>query len=378
MARRAAARLVLRTCLLVAAATPAVATAAAEAEAFELLGETSVARRLPGSAAPVGGLSGLAFDPGAGTYWAVSDDRSQFAPARLYELAIDIDTEAARLGGVEVLQSVELRRVDGSTFPQETIDPESLAPTASGGWVVASEGHAETGVEPALFEFRRDGTWRGEFALPRRYRPRRRAGVRHNLALESAAISPAGRWLFSGTENALIQDGEKASSSAGSPSRLLRIDLATRRLAASYVYWTEPLAAPPAGADFAVNGLVDLIALDGERLLALERSFTRGAGNVVRLFLVDLARATDVSRRTRLRPWRRPRAVTKHLLLDLATLGVKPDNLEGMTLGPELADGRGTLILLADDNFNPRAQRTQLLVLAFADELLASIRDEDD
>ena len=33
--------------------------------------------------APVGGLSGLDYDPATGEYWAISDDRSELAPARV-------------------------------------------------------------------------------------------------------------------------------------------------------------------------------------------------------------------------------------------------------------------------------------------------------
>ncbi len=131
----------------------------------------------------------------------------------------------------------------------------------------------------------------------------------------------------------------------------------------TYLYLTEPIAVPPEGDAFAVNGLVDLLAIDESRLLALERSYTAGAGNSVRLFLVDTSGAFDVSRVRRL--GRKPsRAVRKILLLDVAALGVMPDNLEGMAFGPPLPDGRLTLLMIADDNFNPESQRNQ--VLAFA------------
>ncbi len=53
--------------------------------------------------------------------------------------------------------------------------------------------------------------------------------------------------------------------------------------------------------------------------------------------------------------------IHKKLVLDLTQLGIKLDNLEGMTLGPRLPDGSQSLVMISDDNFNPQ-QVTQLLL----------------
>jgi hypothetical protein len=55
------------------------------------------------------------------------------------------------------------------------------------------------------------------------------------------------------------------------------------------------------------------------------------------------------------------------VLLDLADVpGLElVDNLEGMTRGPRLPDGRRTLVLVSDKNFST-AQVTQLLAFAVA------------
>lgn len=339
-------------------ATALMAARPSSAAQFDLLGEAVVQRALQGSAAPVGGLSGLSCETATGRCFAISDDRSQFGPARIYELALEL--RGGRLAAAEAVAEITLRQADGSAFAYDTIDPESLARTVAGHWIVASEGRADSGLPAALLEFTGEGEWVGTVPLPRALRPREGAGIRHNQALESVAISPDGRWLFTATESALRQDGRAASPERGSPCRLLKIDLATRRVEFTYRYLTEPIAEAPEGDAFAVNGLVDLLALNGERLLALERSFTAGKGNTVRLFMVDLSlsRARRGGRRAaRL-------AVAKRLLLDIATLGVAPDNLEAMAFGPMLADGRRTLLLLADDNFNPTVQRSQVLALA--------------
>ena len=44
-------------------------------------------------------------------------------------------------------------------------------------------------------------------------------------------------------------------------------------------------------------------------------------------------------------------------------LGITLDNVEGMTFGPDLPDGRRTLVLVSDDNFS-ESQVTQFLAFA--------------
>ena len=55
----------------------------------------------------------------------------------------------------------------------------------------------------------------------------------------------------------------------------------------------------------------------------------------------------------------------KHLFtLEEGTFGLDIDNIESITFGPDI-DGRRTLVLASDNNFNPRGQVTQFVVLAF-------------
>jgi hypothetical protein len=190
-----------------------------------------------------------------------------------------------------------------------------------------------------------------------RARPGRPAGDRRN-----------GRFLFTGTEAALVQDGPPATVGAGSPARILRYNLQQNRLDRQYVYWTDPIAEPPVPAtQFAVNGLVELLPLNNQFLLAMERSFSVGApgtGNTIKLYDVGLPGADDVNgfdSLALLLGGLQP--VEKTLLLDLDALGIPLDNVEGMTFGPDLPDGRRSLILVSDNNFSPAAF-TQFLLFA--------------
>lgn len=193
-------------------------------------------------------------------------------------------------------------------------------------------------------------------------------GVRQNLAFESAGVPPNGAFVFTGTEGALVQDGPPATLAGGSPARLLRYNLQTGRLDRQHLYVTDPIAEPPVPPTaFAVSGLVELLPLNNEFLLAMERSFSLGApgtGNTIKLYLLALAGADDINGVPTLQGLLgQIRAARKTLLLNLASLAIPLDNVEGMTFGPDLPDGRRSLILVSDNNFSP-AQFTQFLLFA--------------
>jgi len=195
------------------------------------------------------------------------------------------------------------------------------------------------------------------------------SGNQQNLAFESAGIPQNGNFLFTGVENALYQDGPAATIAHGSPSRIMRYDLQTGQLDRQWLYWTDPVLEP--SSIFSVNGLVELLPLNNEFLISMERSFSvggtvTGTGNSIKLYKVALPGATDVNgvdslagKLDSIRP------AEKTLLFDLDTLGIPLDNVEGLTLGPKLADGRQSVVLVSDNNF-AASQFTQFLLFALA------------
>ena len=330
-----------------------------------LLGQATIPTGTLFQGTTVGGLSGTAYDAERDVYYALSDDRSQLSPARFYTLDIDLSDGALDQGEVTVLKVTTLRGADGQTFPALSLDPEGLALTRSGTLLIVSEGDANARIAPFVREFSLAGPQLRSFPVPDYYSPTGTSGVRNNLAFESAGLTPQGQFLFTATENALVQDGSAATVTTTSPARILRYDSRSGRLGKEFVYEVDavPNAPVPATA-FATNGLVELLPLGPTRLLALERAFSTGVGNSVRLYLVDLAGATDVSGRDRL-----PTALSgirtaeKTLVLDLDTLGVTLDNLEALAFGPVLPDGRRSLVITSDNNFST-TQTTQFLAFA--------------
>ena len=55
--------------------------------------------------------------------------------------------------------------------------------------------------------------------------------------------------------------------------------------------------------------------------------------------------------------------VSKRLVFAFDDLGIPIDNIEGMTFGPNLPDGRRTLVIVSDNNFSA-GQFTQFIALA--------------
>ena len=134
-------------------------------------------------------------------------------------------------------------------------------------------------------------------------------------------------------------------------------------------------------------GVVEVAGLPGGRLLVLERGFTAGVGNTVRLYAADTRRATDTAGVAVLTGQEDDRAgdgtghgggvrlVRKTLLADLVNcpfLGASAkqpqpnpllDNIEGMTVtGAARTGGRLEVLLVSDDNQNA-VQTTRLYAL---------------
>jgi hypothetical protein len=328
---------------------------------LSFLGETDVPFGSTFGGLQIGGLSALTYDARHQQYYALSDDRS--SDARFFTLKIAVADGELTEGDVLFTGVQTLSDADGNRFAANSLDPEGLVLGRHGTLYLSSEGDANALIPPFVDAFSLGGRLTGELPVDTKFLPTadHSSGIRNNLAFEALTLTPDGKHLYVGTEDALFQDGPAASLDMGSPSRIVAYETRTGEPVSEFVYMTEPVhAAPvPAGA-FATNGLVELLALDNEgTLLALERSFATGVGNDIKLFLVHTEGATDVSGVASLEG-ESYRPVEKTLLLDLADLGITLDNVEGMTFGPDLPDGRKTLVLVSDDNFSD-TQTTQFL-----------------
>lgn len=338
---------------------------------LRLIGQAEIATGKKFGGIEIGGLSGLTRLRD-GRFIALSDDRGdERRPPRFYTLALDYDGSGVR--GVNVLSQTLLRQPDGSAFATQrgTVDPEALRVLPNGDLLWSSEGiwsaDPARRQQPFVRQMRLDGGFVRQWPVPVIYELVDNAtrGGRDNLLFEALAVAPGGA-VFVANEAALWQDGDVATLQAGSPVRVTRLDPAGGAPLGQTVYEVPPipLGAAPGFGGRADNGLADLLALSEQQFIALERAYAPGVGNTVRLALATITpettdvRGIDALKGAAYMPMRR------ELLLEMSInwQGVKIDNLEGITLGHTLANGHCTLVLVSDNNFNPR-QRTQFVVL---------------
>ena len=362
---------------------PAHADGSGARTRLRLLGEARLPHRLQYQGTTVGGLSGIDHDPVSGLYYLISDDGSNFNPARFYTARIALETN--RLGTPELIAVTTLRQADGSAYPAalrgiQVPDPEAIRWRASSQTVLwTSEGHALTGAAPALRESRADGTLLREFTLPPMFDFQLTQGPRVNATLEGLALSPDGSRAWISMEGAMRQDGPLPSVQApGGPCRFTEVDLASGQVLRQIAYLPDAIPrAPLPPATQADNGVTEILMLDAYRLLVLERAYMAGHGpataSSLRLYLIDTRAGSDTLNLPALQAGNH-QPVAKVLVADFSAFtaaGPGPrldrlDNSEGMCWGPRLANGNRSLHVISDDNFSPR-QITQWLAFEFLD-----------
>ncbi|MFJ7045285.1 esterase-like activity of phytase family protein [Streptomyces sp. NPDC101112] len=224
------------------------------------------------------------------------------------------------------------------------LDAEGLAVDRDGTRLIASE------TEPSVRRYDRTGRPLGDLPVPDALRVAPAGRATANQTFEGLTLLPGGRTLLATMEEAL----------AGDTTDVVRFQTWRRhgggrdfRLGVQYGY----------RADTGL-GVVEAAGLPGGRLLVLERGFTAGVGNTVRLYLADTRRADDTSGVAVLTgDDDGVRLVRKTLLADLVncpSLGATAkqpqpnpllDNIEGMTVTGRHG-GRLDVLLVSDDNQN--------------------------
>ncbi|MFF1438408.1 esterase-like activity of phytase family protein [Streptomyces sp. NPDC058295] len=228
------------------------------------------------------------------------------------------------------------------------LDSEGLAIDGDGTRLITSE------TEPSIRRYSRDGEILDRLPVPSSLLVAPAGRATSNQTFEGLTLLPGGRTLLASMEYAI----------SGDSTGIVRFQTWTRTkgdhfgLGAQYAYRTD-----------SGLGVPEVQALPDGRLLVLERGFTTGVGNTVRLYLADPRHATDTAGVADLTGQDGVRPVRKKLLADIVncpSLGATAkqpqpnpllDNIEGMVITGR-AKGRVEVLLVSDDNQNA-AQTTR-------------------
>ncbi|MGW3169523.1 esterase-like activity of phytase family protein [Streptomyces sp. NPDC001153] len=280
----------------------------------------------------VGNFSALAVD-GDGSLAALEDRSSLF----------DLDPRT-----LQPRRAVRLADEKGAD-----LDSEGLVIDGDGTRLITSE------TEPSVRRYSADGRILDRLPVPSSLLVAPAGRATANQTFEGLTLLPGGHTLLASMEDAI----------SGDSTGIVRFQTWQRtkgdhfRLSAQYAYRTDTGL-----------GVPEVQATPDGRLLVLERGFTPGVGNTVRLYLADPRHATDTSGIENLTGQPDVRLIKKTLLTDIAScpsLGATArqpqpnpllDNIEGMTITGRDHRGRLKVLLVSDDNQNP-AQTTRFYYL---------------
>ncbi|MFM1812385.1 MAG: hypothetical protein RLZZ336_1323 [Cyanobacteriota bacterium] len=209
----------------------------------------------------------------------------------------------------------------------QPMDGEGLVLDGASLWAV-SEGRLQPPRPAQLLRYDlSSGQLQQRLPLPADWQLHTSAGLQSNGGPESLTRLPGGPALLMAAERPLQQDP---------PDRVRLLRWGLQPAAPPVATPLQPLALPPGG-----WGLTDLLAT-GRGLLGLWRRFDAPDRWQARLVLYPL-------------PGPAPAAapLPPRQQWNLIGLGLPPDNWEVLLAGPPLRDGRPSLLLASDDNFNP-------------------------
>ena len=324
----------------------------------------------------IGGLSGIDYVPAKNTYYLISDDRSEHNPARFYEAKIKINKNL--IDSVDFTGVTFLKNNAGVSYPNSqsdayhTPDPEALRYNPHNNtFIWSSEGERIVKPnnivleDPSVTEINAEGHYLDTFLLPPQLHMKQtESGPRQNGVFEGLTFADNYKSLFVNVEEPIYDDGSRAGLTDSSGIiRILKFDMATKKPVAQYAYVIDPVAHAPVPSNaFQINGIPDILYVGDNKMLVIERSFSTGRlGCTIKVFLADISTAENIADMPSLKNKKGIRFISKKLLLNMDDLGIYIDNIEGVTFGPILQNGKKSLLFVADNNFNP-LEKTQFLL----------------
>lgn len=318
---------------------------------------------------------------------------------RIQKFSLDVDANTGAISDFKLLDTILLSNGSGNYNGLNpsllngnpgtlglSFDPEGLVVAANGNFYISDE------YGPSVYEFSANGSFLRAFTTPSNIvpkagsdtnyvaeRPTLTSGRQDNRGFEGLALTPDGSKLFAVLQDALVNEGDPDGRRSNN-LRIVEFDTATGNSVAQYIYQLESLAdinarvpSDPFGANAQGRniGISAITALNNNEFLVLERD-NRGLGvddptasKLVaskRVYKIDLTGATDVTDISlaglnTLPAGVKPVNKSSSPFLDIAAAlksadQVIPEKLEGLVIGPQLADGSYALLLGTDNDFS--------------------------
>lgn len=348
-----------------------------------------------------GFYSDLVYDAKTGKWFALSDRGPgggliDYA-TRLQRLRVPHDPVTGEIGNPVIEKTILFKAADGQAFNGLnplllngrtdalglSFDPEGVAIGNGGHFYIADE------YGPSIYEFTSSGQFIRAFASPQNLLPRTATGTpnfvdgrptvvngrQDNRGFEGITLNASRNRLYAVMQDPLVDEGDRADGRRSRNVRIVAFDVRSGQPVAQYAYQLESITTlnaidPATGDDFSATnqgrsiGLSAIHALSDSEFLVLERD-NRGLGVEVtaaplhkRIYRISLAGATDVSAISFANSNALPAGVVPvrksaevDLIAQLRSVGAQdiPEKLEGLAIGPRLADGRH-LVLVGSDN----------------------------
>ncbi|MEL0339463.1 MAG: esterase-like activity of phytase family protein, partial [Synechococcus sp.] len=281
-----------------------------------------------------GGFSGMALDWPRRRLWLLSDAKRTHSVALHWQGTVRQPVFSVQ--APQPLQGQGSQKLDGEAL----VRGPGSAPERF--WM-ASEARNPSKRPASLLELKLLSS--GGFAiqqqwpLPAEWQPQQGRGLKRNKGPEALVALPGLRFVLA-AEASLQQDS----------SRQLRLLLAQQQ--GQQMRFT-PLGTPllvsaplQAQAHWGLTSLLPTQAGEQTPLLALWRGYAEPNSWWNRLSLLPPLPLDQAP----------SRAMAPLMRWDLRDVGLEPDNWEALTAGPQLEDGRPSLLLASDDNFSPFQQ----------------------
>lgn len=316
---------------------------------------------------PIGGLSGIDY-LGGNKYLFISDQKSN---PRFYRASISLSEQ--KIDTVIFSEVVLLKTSENSAYKNQAFDLEAIRENPkTKKIVVTSEGNIKAEKNPGIYLVSPSGKILTTYAIPEYFKAKSTAEPQNNGVFEALShnLDYSGIWVA--TELPLKADGPKPMLvKTISPVRITYFENSSQTAKKQFVYLLDSIAKIPL-LPFYINGVTDILAIEKNKFLVLERQFSAGLGqhgNTVRIYVADCSEATNTLMMPALKQ-KMDKIVPakKSLLFDFKTVknqlpeGII-DNIEGMSYGPTLPNGNKTLLLVADNNFNSLGPQLNQIIL---------------